>query len=425
VRETKDANRRIQQLERDLIRKEKALAEAAALMILGKEGGCDLGRQGRRGPMASAPDRQEIAAFVATATAAGARQSAACAEIGLSPRTLQRRKEPTGGICGDRRPSAERPTPANKLSEEERDRIVATCNAPQFASLPPSQIGSRLADQGKYIASESSMDRVLRERGQNHRRGRARPPSRSKPPASFQAKGPREVWSWDITWLPGPVAGTFFYLHLMLDLFSRKIVGWEVHDRETAEFAAQVLQRAGWAEGCVTSPPVRHADNGSPMKGATMKVTMERLGVVASFSRPRVSNDNPFSEALFRTCKYGPAWPTRGFATIEDARAWVSEFVRWYNTEHRHSAIRFVTPDQRHRGEDRTLLAGRHQLYQLARAARPERWSGHTRNWRPVGAVWLNPERPDTRRRGHGGVDALPPKADRGSPMAGHQQRAA
>lgn len=176
------------------------------------------------------------------------------------------------------------------------------------------------------------MYRVLRERGQNHRRGRAKPPSRSKPPASFEAKGPCEVWSWDITWLPGPVAGTFFYLYLylILDIFSRKIVGWE-----TAEFAAEVLKRAVWAEGCLTSPLVLHADNGSPMKGATMKVTMERLGVVASFSRPRVSNDNPFSEALFRTCKYVPTWPTRGFASVEAARAWVAGFVRRYNTEHR------------------------------------------------------------------------------------------
>ena len=156
-----------------------------------------------------------------------------------------------------------------------------------------------------------------------------------------------------------------------------------------------------------------------------MKVTMERLGVVASFSRPRVSNDNPFSEALFRTCKYVPAWPTRGVATIEEARAWVAGFVRWYNTEHRHSAIRFVTPDQRHRGEDRALLAGRHQIYELARAARPERWSGRTRNWQPIGPVWLNPDRPEAGRRGHGAADALPQKAGGGGPMAGHPQRAA
>lgn len=345
--------------------------------------------------MTSTPDRQEIVALIDRAMTAGARQATACAELGLNARTLQRWTGPQGAVRDDRRPFAEGPEPANKLSDEERDLIVATCNAPEFASLPPSQIVPRLADQGIWVASESSFYRVLRERSQNHRRGRARPVTRRKPPTSFEAKAPCQVWSWDITWLPGPIAGAFFYLYLIIDIFSRKIVGWEVHDRETAEFASQVLERAVWAERCLSSPLVLHADNGSPMKGTTMKVTMERLGVTASFSRPRVSNDNPFSEALFRTCKYTPTWPTRGFATIEAARAWVHSFATWYNTEHRHSAIRFVTPDQRHRGEDRGLLDSRHQVYEMARAARPERWSGQTRNWKPIGPVWLNPERPD------------------------------
>jgi len=375
--------------------------------------------------MTSAPDRTEIAAFVVAATQAGARPAAACAEIGLSPRTLRRWQGPDGEIREDRRPCAERPVPANKLSQEERDRIVVTCDGPEFASLPPSQIVPRLADRGTYIASESSFYRVLRENGQNHRRGRARPATRRKPPTSFEAKAPCQVWSWDITWLPGPIAGVFFYLYLIVDIFSRKIVGWEVNDRETADFAAQVLERAVRAERCLTSPLVLHADNGSPMKAATMKVAMERLGVTASFSRPRVSNDNPFSEALFRTCKYTPSWPTRGFATIDEARAWVQGFVRWYNLEHRHSGIRFVTPDQRHRGEDPALLAERHRVYQLARAAHPERWSGPTRNWQPIGSVWLNPERPDAGRRGHGSADALPHEAGGGGPMTGPAERAA
>ena len=217
----------------------------------------------------------------------------------------------------------------------------------------------------------------------------------------------------------------FFYLYLIVDIYSRKIVGWEVHARESAELAAGLLERAVWAEGCVTSPLVLHADNGSPMKGATMKVTMERLGVIASFSRPRVSNDNPFSEALFRTCKYVPTWPAKGFASIEEARAWVMAFVCWYNTQHQHSAIRFVTPDQRHRGEDAALLASRHAVYHAAREKHPARWSGRTRNWQPIGSVWLNPERPEAGRRGHGAADALPQEAGGGGPMAGPANRAA
>jgi transposase InsO family protein len=232
--------------------------------------------------MTSAPDRREMVALVDEAVAAGARQAAACAELDLDARTFQRWKRPDGGVREDRRPVAERPAPANRLTEAERDRIVVTCNTPEFASLPPSQIVPRLADQGKYVASESSFYRVLRERGQNHRRGRARRPRRSQPPTSFKAEAPCQVWSWDITWLPGPVLGMFFYLYLIVDIYSRKIVGWEVHEREGAEFAARLLERAVWAEGCLTSPLTLHADNGSAMKGATMKVTMERLGVIAA-----------------------------------------------------------------------------------------------------------------------------------------------
>lgn len=153
-----------------------------------------------------------------------------------------------------------------------------------------------------------------------------------------------------------------------------------------------MIRQAVIAEGCILRPLVLHADNGSPMKGATMKVTMEKLGITASYSRPRVSNDNPFSEALFRTCKYRPNWPAKGFATKADAQAWVKSFADWYNTEHLHSAIRFVTPEARHAGRDRATLANRASLYANARSQNPERWSGKTRNWQPAGPVWLNPE---------------------------------
>jgi hypothetical protein len=181
--------------------------------------------------------------------------------------------------------------------------------------------------------------------------------------------------------MPGPIRGVFFYLYLILDIYSRKIVGWEVHEREGAELAADLVRKAVWAEGCLTRPLVLHADNGSPMKGATMKATLERLGVIASYSRPRVSDDNPFSEALFRTCKYRPDWPTSGFASKADAQRWVARFVAWYNHEHHHSAIRFVTPNTRHTGQERELLDRRTQLYTEARAANPARWSGQIRNW--------------------------------------------
>jgi transposase InsO family protein len=286
----------------------------------------------------------------------------------------------------------QRPEPANKLSEAERKAVLDVCNSKDFSALPPSQIVPKLADQGQYLASESSFYRILRADGQQHHRGRTKPPVKRKPPTSYQATAPCQVWTWDITWMPGPVAGMFFYLYLIVDIYSRKIVGWEVHDRESSEQASVLIRKAVLSEGCIGQPLVLHADNGSPMKGSTMKTTMEKLGITSSYSRPRVSNDNPFSEALFRTFKYRPNWPMKGFATKTEAQDWVRSFANWYNDEHLHSAIRFVTPSARHSGSDHKVLANRAILYATARAQNPQRWSGEVRNWQPAGPVWLNPE---------------------------------
>ncbi len=192
-------------------------------------------------------------------------------------------------------------------------------------------------------------------------------------------------------WLPGPVVGTFYYLYLMLDLYSRKVVGWEVFETETAEQASIVIRKASLREGRGCNPLVLHSDNGSPMKGATMLATLQNLGIAPSFSRPRVSDDNAQAEAFFRTLKYRPGYPSKGFKTLDQARHWVMEFVRWYNTEHQHSAIKFVTPDQRHRGGDEPILQARKALYEQAKAKNPARWSRATRNWEKPKTVWLNP----------------------------------
>ena len=341
--------------------------------------------------MISTPHRQTAVVLINDAITAGARRPKACAELEISDRTL-RRWTKDGQIHADQRPLVPRPEPTNKLGAAERAAVLSLCNSTEFASLPPSQIVPKLADQGRYLASESSFYRILRADGQQHHRGRAKPPMRRKPPTGYKASAPCEVWSWDITWMPGPALGMFFYLYLIVDIFSRKIVGWEVHERESAELAAVLIRQAVLAEGCTLRPLVLHADNGSPMKGATMKVTMEKLGITASYSRPRVSNDNPFSEALFRTCKYRPDWRTKGFATRADAQAWVKSFAGWYNGEHLHSAIRFVTPSARHAGRESATLENRAVLYANARVQNPERWSGKTRNWQPAGPVWLNPE---------------------------------
>lgn len=341
--------------------------------------------------MISTPDRRKACELIAEACAAGASRASACAELGLHVRTW-RRWQTEDGVREDGRPSAVRPVPANKLSEEERAGVLATCHQPQYASLPPSQIVPALADEGLYLASESTFYRVLRAADEQHHRGRARPDRDTKTPTSHRATAPCEIWSWDITWLAGPARGVFFYLYLMMDVFSRKIVGWEVYERECGDHAADVIRRAVLAEGVQHAPRVLHADNGSPMKGATLRTTLQQLGIEPSYSRPRVSNDNAYSEALFRTCKYRPDYPSKGFATLDEARTWVGRFVAWYNEEHRHSALRFVTPAERHRGRDLALLEQRKALYEQAKARNPLRWSGDTRNWTPPTEVWLNPE---------------------------------
>lgn len=241
-----------------------------------------------------------------------------------------------------------------------------------------------------YVASESTMYRLLHSEQLLAHRGRSRPRTHHRPPELIAA-AVNTVWSWDITYLRAPVRGSFFYLYLIEDLYSRSIVGWEVHEQESAEAAGKLVERACRERNVDSQRLHLHSDNGGPMKGATMLATLQRLGVVASFSRPRVSDDNPYSEALFRTLKYRPGFPNRPFRDINEARAWVSGFVRWYNTQHLHSALNFVTPDDRYHGRDKAILAERHRLYQRTRKQHPQRWSGDTRDWSPAPAAVLNP----------------------------------
>jgi putative transposase len=339
-------------------------------------------------------DRRALAREVDAAHAKGVRLRQACEIVGISVRTLQRWKS-AGLEQGDGRPSAVRPKPARALSAAERERVVRVANEPRFADMPPARIVPMLADEGVYLASESTFARVLREQGQNTRRGRARMPSTTKPPSTHIACAPGEVWCWDMTYLPATVVGRWFYLYLILDLYSRKIVGWEVHEADDADHAAHLVRRTALAEGIAAKvrKPVLHGDNGATLKATTVLAMLHWLGVKPSYSRPRVSDDNAFVESLFRTAKYRPEFPTKGFADLQAARTWAADFVHWYNVEHRHSGIRYVSPAQRHCGQDRAILDARHALYVKARQANPARWSGKTRNWRPDLTVTLNPER--------------------------------
>lgn len=343
--------------------------------------------------MISASDRENAIVLIKEATDAGVREKMACHEMGIHQRTLQRWRSKATPL-EDQRPHAIRPVPKNKLSEEEQRTIITICNQPEFRSLPPSQIVPILADQEIYIASESSFYRVLNHHNMQHHRGRSKQPS-SKPISTHCATGPNQVWMWDITWLAGPVRGLYYYLYLILDLFSRKIVAWEIWTEESSEHASVLVRRAVLTEKISRKIKllILHSDNGSTMKGATLLETLYMLGITPSRSRPRVSNDNPYAESIFRTCKYRPSYPVSGFANLTEARQWVLAFVRWYNHEHRHSGLNFLTPNQRHNGKAETILEQRKQLYEKAKFAHPERWSRQTRDWTLDNEVWLNPER--------------------------------
>ena len=338
-------------------------------------------------------DRQRAIELIEEAVTAGARRFRACQIVEIDVRTLQRWKQARkrSVLCDQRKAVAQARTPSNALTLGEREEIVSLCNRPEYSSLAPTQIVPRLADAGRYLASESSFYRVLRDVGQVNRRGAAEQSRQVAKPKGFCATAPNQTWSWDITFLASSIRGQFYRLYMIEDIFSRKIVGWEVHAEELAEHASTLISKACLAEGVRRGQLVLHADNGSPMKGATMLATLQRLGIVPSFSRPSVSDDNPYSESLFRTLKYTPAYPRKPFETIEAARAWVYEFVTWYNNEHRHSAIKYVTPAQRHAGLDKELLQHRKAVYEAAKAANPQRWSGTTRNWDRTSEVWLNP----------------------------------
>ncbi|MGA2642392.1 MAG: IS3 family transposase [Spirochaetia bacterium] len=321
--------------------------------------------------------------LIKEAVRAGARLWKACEVLEITVRTYQRWGK--SSATGDARHGV-RGTPANSLSTEERAALVEIATSERFRKLAPSQIVPILAEEGVYVASESSFYRVLRQEKLLAHRSRSRPAAHHRP-MEYVAKGPNELWSWDITYLRGPVRGEFLYLYLVVDIWSRMIMAWEVAEEESGKIASQMIARACLEHGVEGNQLVIHSDNGGPMKGATLLATFQFLGIVPSFSRPRVSDDNPYSEALFRTLKYRPEYPGRAFEDLAAAREWVQRFVRWYNSDHRHSGIKFVSPAARHEGREAQILSTRKDTYEQARAAirvggRGERGTGLlSRKW--------------------------------------------
>ena len=348
--------------------------------------------------MISAADRRQALELIDEAKTKGAHLDNACKELGICKRTYRRwkKKLKETGTLDDLRPSAERPTPANKLSLEEEQAILDQVNSPEFADASPKQMVPALADKGIYVGSESTVYRVLHKHDMCHHRRKGAVPTHREVP-THSATAPNQVWMWDITYLPGAIRGAFFYLYLISDLFSRFIVGWEIWPEQTAEHSSELIRKATLAGHIKPGDLlVLHSDNGSPMKGSTMLATLQSLGITPSFSRPRVSNDNAFAESLFNTLKSRSGFKDNGFESLEAAREWVSTFTRWYNNEHYHSGISYLTPAQRHTGVWRGVVEQRTAVYEAAKAAHPERWNGrNVRNWSAPEIVFLNPVKSD------------------------------
>jgi transposase InsO family protein len=314
----------------------------------------------------------------------GVNRTTICKDCGIGVKTLNRWKT----YVKDMR-NGPNSSPANKLKTDEIDEIIKISTSTEYVDKTPNEIVPLLADKGIYIASESSFYRVLKENKLMAHRGKTKPKTHKKP-EPLVATAPNQIYSWDITYLKSPVLGMFYYLYMFMDIYSRKIVGFKVHETESMECSASLIAEICRKENITKDQLILHADNGGAMKGATMLATLQRLGVVPSFSRPRVSDDNPYSESLFKTLKYCPEYPSRAFRSIDEASDWVKQFVNWYNNEHLHSGIKFITPNARHSNEDDYILNRRKIVYEEARLRNKNRWSGKIRNWNKTEKVYLN-----------------------------------
>jgi len=339
---------------------------------------------GKRGRRVDRSSKLSALKLIEQARKSQCRIKLACVDLEINFKTYQRWKLNTS----DKR-AGPISTPKSKLTDEQREEVVAVATSKEYRDDSPWVIVAKLADKGIYIASESTFYKILKQRSLLSHRGKSKPGTRKRP-EPLVATASNQVWSWDITYLKSNVRGVYFYLYLFLDIFSRKIVGFDVYELESMENSSLCFERICFSEKIIKDQLTLHADNGGAMKGATMLATLEKLGVVPSFSRPRVSDDNPYSESLFKTLKYRPKYPDT-FSSIEDAKRWVIRFVDWYNNEHHHSGIKFVTPSQKHQGLDVKILSKRKAVYLKAKKKFPNRWGGRKiRNWSPIEEVQLN-----------------------------------
>jgi putative transposase len=310
--------------------------------------------------------------------------TAACTLTGTSRATVHRHRNPTPPMHGPR--PAPAPHPA-ALSQAEREQVLATLHSARFADKAPAQVWAALLDEGRYLCSISTMYRLLREHGEvRERRRQATHPAKVKP--ELLARGPNQVFTWDITKLKGPLKGVYYDLYVMIDIYSRYVVHWMIAPTETAELARQFIEDAIYANGGL-APHTIHADRGTSMTSKPVAALLADLTITQSHSRPRVSNDNPFSEAQFRTLKYCPAFPDR-FASIHQAKAFCVEFFTYYNHEHHHSGIALHTPASVHLGTATEIQAERAKTLQAAYTTNPGRFRRKPTPPRLPKAVWIN-----------------------------------
>lgn len=313
---------------------------------------------------------------------------AACDAVGASRATFYRRRK------ADAAPGAEAATqkarPARRLSDAERQVVLDTLRSERFVDASPGAVHATLLEEGTWLCSERTMYRIMTEVGENReRRDQLTHPPYAKP--ELLATKPNQVWTWDITKLRGPVKWTYYYLYVVIDVFSRYGVGWMVAERECASLARRLFDETCAKQDIVPGQLTVHADRGAPMTSKLLAQMLADLGVTKSHSRPHVSDDNPFSESHFKTMKYRPEFPDR-FDSLDDAKAFCRRFFEWYNEDHRHSGIAMMTPAQVHHGEVADVLEKRRRTLEAAWRSHPERFvHGPPVPAAPPGEVWLNP----------------------------------
>jgi putative transposase len=322
-----------------------------------------------------------------------------CEALGISRASLYRRRRP--------RPARVRPKPARALDPVEREAVLDTLHSERFIDAAPAQVHATLLEEDSYLCSPRTMYRILAESNEvRERRDQLQHPHYARP--ELVATAPKQVWSWDITKLKGPVKLVYFYLYVILDIFSRYVVGWMMAEAENAGLAERLIEETCVKQGIRPGQLELHADRGSPMRSKTVAQLLDELGIEKSHGRPRVSNDNPFSEALFKTAKYRPAVPDR-FASLEHARAVFRAIFAWYNTQHHHSGIAYLTPAVVHHGRAEAVLDARHRARMAAYLAHPERFvNGPPQRQSLPEAVWINPPEKTTRQVGSGTTIVAP-----------------